>query len=227
MFVDRSQGGCQLARRLSTLGIAGDAVVLGLACSGVAVAYEVARELAAPLDVLVARRVFGPSVPRVALGAVTESGHVLLDPERVRRVGVGPDALREIVERELEEVEHWARRCRGGRARVAVHGRTVVIVDDGAAIGDRARLAVEAVRALGASRAVVAVPVVALAALDVLRRAADEVVYLDAPPAFIAVGYWYARFGLVSDVEVSMILERARRERHLWLAARTGTGPGP
>ncbi len=224
IFLDRSDAGRRLARQLVARDLGGDVVVLGLACAGVVVAYEVARELAAALDVLVVRRLYGPRVPRLAVGAVAEGGHVFIDPERVRQLGSDRDAVPEIVAREQRTVEHWALRCRSGSPRAPLEGRRVVIVDDGAAFGHRARAAIESARALGAGSVVVAVPVMASPALEELRRAADEVVYLDEPSVFISVGYWYARCGPVSDEEVSRILERARLERRGWIAAPPGRG---
>ena len=210
-FLDRRDAGRRLALRLAHHQ-SGSPIVLGLPCWGVVVGYEIARALGAPLDLVVARRIRGLRVPRAALGAVAEGGQVLVDGERVSAAGVTASDLKAIVAREQREVERWAARFRGCRPFPSVQGRDVIVVDDGATYGHRATVAVRVVRAHAPARVVVAVPVIAPAALIPLRREADDLVYLDAPPRFVAVNYWYARCGRSSDEEVEALLQSARHE---------------
>lgn len=209
-FTDRADAGRRLAERLRHLGGA-DVVVLGLPRGGVPVAFEVARALGAPLDVIVVRKLGVPSQPELAMGAVGE-GRVLVVNEAVAgRVGLGEAETAAIRRRAREEVERRARRLRGDRAPVSLAQRTAVVVDDGIATGSTARAACEIARAQGAARVVLAVPVGAPDSIARLRRVVDEVVCVQQPRWFTAVGEFYDDFGQVSDEEVARLLRRAGR----------------
>jgi len=208
-FEDRADAG----RRLAALLVADpppDPVVLGLPRGGVPVAAEVAWALAAPLDVLVVRKVGVPWQEEVAMGAVGEEGAAVRNPDVVRAAGVDEQTLRAAERRERAEVERRARLFRGGRAPEPLDGRTALIVDDGIATGATVRAACAIARARGAARVVVAVPVAAPTVLDELRSRpdpdADEVVCLEAPDGFMAVGMHYVDFRQTSDEEVVRIL---------------------
>jgi len=211
-FEDRADAG----RRLAALLVADpppDPVVLGLPRGGVPVAAEVARALAAPLDVLVVRKVGVPWHEEVAMGAVGEEGAAVRNPDVVRAAGVDEQTLRAAERRERAEVERRARLFRRGRAPEPLDGRTALIVDDGIATGATVRAACAIARARGAARVVVAVPVAAPTALEELRSGpdpdADEVVCLEAPDGFMAVGMHYVDFRQTSDEEVVRILTTA------------------
>ena len=211
-FEDRADAG----RRLAALLVADpppDPVVLGLPRGGVPVAAEVARALGAPLDVLVVRKVGVPWQPELAMGAVGEEGAAVRNPDVVRAAGVDEQTLRAAERRERAEVERRARLFRGGRAPEPLDGRTALIVDDGIATGATVRAACAIARARGAARVVVAVPVAAPTALEELRSGpdpdADEVVCLEAPDGFMAVGMHYVDFRQTSDEEVVRILTAA------------------
>jgi len=211
-FEDRADAG----RRLAALLVADpppDPVVLGLPRGGVPVAAEVARALGAPLDVLVVRKVGVPWQEEVAMGAVGEEGAAVRNPDVVRAAGVDEQTLRAAERRERAEVERRARLFRGGRAPEPLDGRTALIVDDGIATGATVRAACAIARARGAARVVVAVPVAAPTALEELRSGpdpdADEVVCLEAPDGFMAVGMHYVDFRQTSDEEVVRILTAA------------------
>lgn len=211
-FADRRTAGRQLAATLEHLR-GQDPVVLGLPRGGVPVAYEAARALAAPLDVVVVRKLGLPGQPELAMGAVGEGGVVVVN-ERVLALGrVERQELQDVCEREAAEVERRALRWRGTGRRERLTGRTAVLVDDGIATGATARAACQVVRALGAARIVVAVPVAAPAAAEELRADADEVVCLAVPERFGAVGAFYVDFGQTSEEEVARLLREVRGAR--------------
>ncbi|MDD7967910.1 phosphoribosyltransferase [Actinomycetospora lemnae] len=208
-FIDRRDAGMRLARRLGHLADE-DVVVLGTPCGGVPVAVPVAAVLGAPLDVVVTREIRVPARSRLVLGAAGEDGALALDDGLVRALGVGEDELAEAVRRERAAVDRFVRRYRGGRPAVPIGERTVVLVTDGIAVATPVRTAVAVLRARGARRVVLAVPVGAPAAVDVLAQDVDELVVLARPASFHDVAGSYVDFHRVDDAEVVAILrERA------------------
>jgi predicted phosphoribosyltransferase len=203
-FVNRIDAGRRLAERLRHLGPS-HPVVLGLPRGGVPVAREVAAALHAPLDVLVVRKLGAPVQPELALGAITTAGMVV-DWRLARQLGVSREEVEAIAAREREELASRERRYRGGRPAPAVEGRTVIVVDDGLATGATSEAAVRALRPRGPARIVLAVPVGSPSAVDRLSALADEVVCLDAPGWFMAVGEFYEDFSPTTDEEVEACL---------------------
>jgi predicted phosphoribosyltransferase/dienelactone hydrolase len=208
-FRDRADAGAQLAVALGRYRDA-QPIVLALPRGGVPVAYEIAREFGAPLDVIVVRKLGVPSQPELAMGAVGEDGALVVNDRVVRVAGVTRQELEAVENRERAEVERRARRFRGARAPLRLEGRTVIVVDDGIATGSTARAALDVARAHGAARVVLAVPVAPPESLDQLSHVADDVVALATPSSFFAVGQWYANFTQVPDEEVSRLLALAR-----------------
>ncbi|QEO15521.1 phosphoribosyltransferase [Agromyces intestinalis] len=205
-FRDRRDAGRRLGEAL--LGLApSHPIVLGLPRGGVPVADEVARALGAPLDVLVVRKLGVPWRPEVAMGAVGEGDAVVWNDDVVRSSGVDAADRRRVEHRERDEVEARVRRFREGRAAVDLTGRTAIVVDDGVATGATARVACRIARELGAARVVLAVPVGPPETIAGLREA-DEVVCLERPRSFMAVGMHYLDFGQTPDDEVVEILRR-------------------
>jgi putative phosphoribosyl transferase len=207
-FTDRADAGQHLARRLDYLR-GGDVVVLGLPRGGVPVAFEVARALGAPLDVIVVRKLGVPFQPELAMGAIGEGGVRVTNDDVIRRSGVTQAEFAAVEQRELADLRQQAERFRAGRAGVGVAGRTVIIVDDGIATGSTASAACQVARHQGASTVIMAAPVGAPESIGLLRAICDEVVCVDAPPFFSAVGTWYDDFSHVPDAEVTNLLERA------------------
>ncbi|CAJ64938.1 hypothetical protein; putative Esterase/lipase/thioesterase and PRT domains [Frankia alni ACN14a] len=204
--------GRQLGDRLAHLR-GQDVVVVGLPRGGVPVGYEVARALAAPLDVVLVRKIGVPFQPELAMGAIAEGGVRVVNEETRRLADVGPEAFAEVEAREAAELERRARRFRDGRPRIPLAGRTVVIVDDGIATGSTALAACQVVRAQGAQRVVLATPVAARDRVDWLRRQADEVICVQEPASFFGIGEFYADFDQTPDEEVTDLLRRAATRR--------------
>ncbi|MEU5908034.1 phosphoribosyltransferase family protein [Micromonospora sp. NPDC047527] len=199
-YRDRAEAGRVLADRLTALVGQPDVVVLGLVRGGMPVARVIAERLGAPLDVLVVRKLGMPWAREVAFGAVGPGGVQVLNDVVASRLS--SDDIADVNHRELAELERREQLYRGGRAPLDLTGRTAVIVDDGLATGATARAAVEVVRRLGARRVVVAVPVGAQEAYELLASEADQVVCAQRPPDFGAVSLYYDDFHEVSDDEV-------------------------
>lgn len=207
LFVDRIDAGRRLAERLGHLRDA-DPVVLGLPRGGVPVADQVAEALDAPLDVIVVRKLGVPFQPELGMGAIGEDGVRIVNPEVLRAARVTDDEIAAVERRERAELERRARRFRGDRPRVPLEGRTAIVVDDGIATGSTARAACQVARAHGAARVVLAVPVAPPGWTDRLGADADELVCLETPEQFWAIGQWYGDFTQTSDGEVVDCLER-------------------
>jgi predicted phosphoribosyltransferase len=212
VFIDRRDAGRQLASRLTGLA-GGDPLVIALPRGGVPVGFEVARRLGAPLDVLAVRKLGAPGNPELGVGAIAEHGSAVLDAITARRVGMTQEALDQTVEREMAELQRRVAHYRDGRAPADVRGRTVIVVDDGLATGLTDLAAVRALRAQGAKRIVVAVPVGPRQAVALLGAEADEVVCHTVPAELLGVGRWYRDFSPVSDQEVLDLLRAASTGR--------------
>ena len=208
MFADRADAGRRLAAKLEHLRDQ-PLVVLGLPRGGVPVALQVAQSLGAPLDVIVVRKLGVPFQPELGMGAVGEDGVRVINREVVRLAGVPENELAAIRAREQAQVDTRAARYRVRLARQPLHGRVAVVVDDGIATGATARAACQIARAHGAARVVLAVPVAPPGWEARFSGEADELVCVDTPPWFGAIGQFYADFSPVSDDEVIACLESA------------------
>ena len=213
-FENRQQAGRQIASALSDYK-GTDCLVLAIPRGGVVVAYEVALELELELDVVVPRKIGAPGQPELAIGAVASWGdhERILDDRSVRYLGVSEEYIEAEVHQQLDEVNRRLLVYRGTPDPPNVVGRTVVLVDDGVATGYTTRAAALALRKLGASKIVLAVPVAPLDALEAIQSYVDSVICLRTPAPFLAVGYWYRDFSQVSDAEVVALLREARRKR--------------
>jgi putative phosphoribosyl transferase len=210
-FADRRAAGAALGaavrERLAGSPAAGQgAVVLGLPRGGVPVAAEVASALGAPLDVFVVRKLGAPGQPELAMGAIATGGVRVLNEDLLRRLGASPEDVAAVAAREGEELRRRERAYRGDRDPLPLTGRCVVVVDDGLATGASVLAAVQAVRATGPGRVLVAVPVGAPEACRRVAAVADDVVCLRSPRAFGAVGAHYRDFTQTTDDEVRALL---------------------
>jgi putative phosphoribosyl transferase len=208
VFADRADAGRQLAAKLEHL--RGErVVVVGLPRGGVPVALQVARVLGAPLDVIIVRKLGVPFQPELAMGAVGEDGVRVINWEVVVVAGLSEEELAAVQARERAQVAARAARYRARRARLALDGQTAVVVDDGIATGSTARAACQVARAHGAARVVLAVPVAPPGWEAGFRGEADELVCVQTPEWFAAIGQFYADFSQVSEDEVIACLEQA------------------
>ncbi len=182
--------------------------MLGLPRGGVPVAFEVAQFLDAALDVLIVRKIGAPGQPEYALGAIASGGVLVLNDEVPELLLQSPEVELTLQE-ERQELQRRERSFRAGRDPLDLHGKTVILVDDGAATGSSMLAAVRAARQLGVKQVVVALPVAAAEAVQKLASEADRVVCLSTPASFSAVGEWYEDFPQTSDAEVSTLLKRA------------------
>lgn len=212
-FEDRRQAGRILARLLEPYRSHENLLVLALPRGGVAVGYEVAHALQAPLDVFVVRKLGYPGHEEYAMGAIASGGVLVMNPQPGMRVSA--DALNAAIAREQAELVRREQLYRDGHPAVTVRGRTVIVVDDGLATGSTMRAAVQAIRQQQPSQIVVAVPVGAQETCARLREEADDVVCAATPHPFRAVGLWYREFPQATDDEVRELLEEARREHTL------------
>lgn len=213
IFANRQEAGRLLAAELTRYADRDDAIVLGLPRGGVPVAAEVARALRLPLDVLVVRKLGAPGQEELAIGAIGEGGVRVLNEQLVRNLGLEARDIERIAATEERELRRRVSACRGRHEAVAVEDKTVLLVDDGVATGATMRAGLQALKAAGAARVIAASPVGAADSVAALEDDADEVVVLQTPEWFSAVGQWYEDFGQTTDDEVRGILAENRGTR--------------
>lgn len=218
LFLDRHDAGRRLAHALIHYKEASDTLILALPRGGVVVGYEISRELHLPLEVLVTRKLGAPGNPELAMGALSETGYRHLNPEVLLSFGVSSGQLEEEVQLQQQEIARRVERYRRGRPLPPMTGRSVILVDDGVATGATFYASVAALRTLNVRRLVAAIPVASTQVRSDLLSKVDEVVILETPMSFAAIGQFYLDFSQVTDEEVTACLERTR-------TAPPGTGP--
>ncbi len=207
LFRDRADAGRRLAARLEHLRGREGLIVLGLPRGGVVVAEQVARELAAPLDVLVVRKLGFPGHEELALGAVATGGAIVINDDVLAVAGLDEAELSRQAAARLAVVQEMEQRLRGDRPPLELAGRPVVLVDDGLATGATMRVAVLAARRAGTTEVVVAAPVASPEAVRSLEDLAEEVVCVEVPVHLRAVGLSYRDFSAVGEDEVERLLQ--------------------
>ncbi len=212
VFRDRRHGGRELAQVLAAYADRPDVIVLALPRGGVPVGFEVAEALRAPLDVFLVRKLGVPGHEEYAMGAIASGGVRVLNNDVVRSLRIRDADVEAVVRSEEHELERREHLYRDSRPPPDVHGRTVILVDDGLATGSSMLAAVKALRAQRPERIVVAVPTASAETCEQLRGHADEVVCASTPEPFRAVGLWYDDFSQTSDEEVRELLAQARRD---------------
>ncbi|WP_457605945.1 phosphoribosyltransferase [Nitratifractor sp.] len=215
MFLDRRDAGRRLGEALQRYRGEEGLIVLAIPRGGVEVGYEVAKALEADFDLIVCRKLPYPFNPESGFGAIAEDGTIYINPRA--QIPLSEEEILEIVRRQQEEIGRRIDVLRGGRPLPSLEGRTVILTDDGIAMGSTMHAAVEMCRHRGAGRVVVAVPVAGPYSVREFSRLADDVVVLESPPDFHAVAQVYAHWYDVSDEEVLEILER-------WRAWKEGRG---
>jgi putative phosphoribosyl transferase len=213
LFRNRIDAGRDLAVKLRAFAGRSDVVVLALPRGGVPVAFEVAQALHAPLDVFLVRKLGVPGHPELAMGAIASGGVRVLNEDVVRMLRIPDDLIDAVATDEQQELERRERAYRGDRPSPDLHGRTVILVDDGLATGSTMRAAVAALRQQGPARIVVAVPVGAAETCAEMQEVADEAICARTPDPFYAVGLWYSDFSQTTDAEVHDLLQMANEEK--------------
>jgi putative phosphoribosyl transferase len=205
-FSDRREAGRVLAERLRDYKDRPDVIVLALPRGGVPVAYEVAEELHALLDVFIVRKLGVPGHEELAMGAIASGGVRVLNGEVVAQLGLPPAAIDRVAQRELRELERRQREYRGDQPPPDVRGKTVILIDDGLATGSTMRAAAMALRRLNPAKLVIAVPAAAPETCEAFRDEVDEIICAITPDPFYAVGVWYEDFSQTTDEEVRELL---------------------
>jgi len=218
IFANRTEAGQELALRLKQYANRDDVIVLGVPRGGVPVAFEVATDLRAPLDVFVLRKLGVPGHEELAFGAIASGGVRIIDWDTVQGLGLTGLDIELVIGAEKQELERREHSYRGQRPPLDVRGLTVILVDDGIATGSSMRAAIYALRQMRPARIVIAVPVAPSSTCNRLRFEADELVCLHMPDPFFGVGRFYDDFSQVSDEEVNELLDKAskrgREARH-------------
>ncbi|MFO7974555.1 MAG: phosphoribosyltransferase [Candidatus Hydrogenedentota bacterium] len=212
-FKNREEAGHRLAKELSGYANRADVIVLALPRGGVPVAYVVAEDIAAPLDVFIVRKVGVPSQPELAMGAIASGGVRVRNARIINAVGLSNAQFDQEAEKERAELERRQGLYRGDRPAPNLANRAVILVDDGLATGASMRAAVLAVREAQPAEVVVAVGAAPPEACASLAKDADKVVSVLTPEPFGSVGAWFEEFGQTSDEEVKALLQKAWSRR--------------
>jgi len=213
MFLNRVDAGRKLAKKLDAYAGRRDVLVLGIPRGGVPVAFQVASQLEAPLDVFVVRKLGAPWQPELAFGAIATEGIRILDVQIVESLGISRMEIERIATRERQELDRRERVYRGGRPPLNVEGMTVILVDDGIATGASTRAAINALRKLKPARIVLAAPIAPASTCARLRREVDDLICVDTPETFYAIGEFYEDFSQVSDDQVTNLLQLNDQQR--------------
>ncbi|MGI9433292.1 MAG: phosphoribosyltransferase [Geminicoccaceae bacterium] len=214
IFTDRTDAGQQLALALQRFKAARP-VVLALPRGGVPVAYEVAKALDAPLDLVLVRKIGTPWQPELAIAAVVDGSRpeTVVNRDIVNKLNIPPSYIEERATAELEEVERRRQLYLADRPRIDIAGRTTIVIDDGIATGATMEAALHATRRAGPERLILAVPVAPPETIERLRAEVDEIVCLECPKLFGAIGLFYREFHQLSDDEVVNLLQRVKSEK--------------
>jgi putative phosphoribosyl transferase len=209
MFRDRSAAGIRLAERLRQYQDRNDALILALPRGGVVTGYELARALNLRLDVLIVRKIGYPGQPELALGAVSETGTVVLNQSIVSSGVLSKEFIPTEIEHQKQEIARRIAMYRSGKGLDNLEGKTVILVDDGVATGATIKAAIGTLKQENLAKLVVALPVGPPETIHSFKTMVDEVICLDTPLPFIAVGNHYQDFAQVSDEEVVDLLKKA------------------
>lgn len=213
IFRNRKEAGQRLASRLEKYANREDVIVLGVPRGGVPIAFEVAQALNLPLDIFVLRKLGVPGHEDLAFGAIGSGGVRVLNANMVEQLGISDLDIALVTRAEREELERREGVYRGNRSPLDVHGRTVILVDDGIATGSSLRAAIHALRPMKPAAIVIATPVAPPSTVRRLQHEVDELVCVEMPEPFYGVGQFYHDFSQVSDEEVNELLDHAFQQR--------------
>src|SRR5271169_5300889 len=199
MFKNRIDAGGRLSARLFQYKNRLDVIVMALPRGGVIIGNEIARTLNAPLDVLVVRKIRYPGQPELAMGAVAETGCVVLNKDLMAKWRITEELLKIEIEHQKEEIASQLVKYRAGKGFPRLDGMVVILVDDGVATGATVKAAISVLKEQNVGKLVLALPVGPPETIEVLRHMVDELICLETPLAFIAVSLYYLDFTQVSD----------------------------
>ncbi len=208
-FRDRTEAGRMLARRLRAYAGRSDVIVLGIPRGGVPVAFEVATELSAPLDVFVLRKLGVPGHEELAFGAVASGGARIVDREITEVLEISEPEIERVTANERNELMRRELAYRGGRPPLNLKGLTVIVVDDGIATGSSIRAGIQALRQLKPAKIVIGAPVAPQTTFNRLKSEVDDLVCVETPESFFAIGQFYEGFSQVTDREVVELLKKS------------------
>lgn len=205
-FKNREEAGKQLAKKLEAYKGKKEVLILGLARGGVVTAHQVSEILDLPLDVICPRKVSAPMNPEYAIGAVTESGEGVFNDREIAHLHISQEYLKRAIQEETEEARRRAKKFRKGKPPLNVKNKTAIVIDDGMATGLTMMAAVQSLKKLGAEKVIVAIPVAPMESVIKLKQIADEVICLETPLLFYAVGQFYEEFEQTTTEEVAKFL---------------------
>ena len=211
IFKDRQEAGRRLISKLQKYKSKAGVIVLGLPRGGVVVAFEIAQGLNLPLDLIVTRKIGAPDSPEFAIGAITEKGESVFDETTISIYGINQKYIDEEIKKEKKEAERRLKVYRGNRPLLNLQGKTAILVDDGVATGLTLRAAIRSVKTKNAKQIIVAVPVIAQDSLEKIKNEVDEIIYLDSPLYFSAVGSFYESFIQTEDEEVVELMNKIKK----------------
>jgi putative phosphoribosyl transferase len=211
-FRNRAEAGKLLANKLTQYANRSDVLVLGIPHGGVAVAFEVATALNAPLDICLVRKLGVPEHPELAMGAIAAGGFEVLNEELLDWMRISGHTIAEVADLELQELEHHDRIYRGDRSPLDIRDRIVILVDDGLSTGAMMRAAIGVLKPQQPQRIIIAVPVAPLDTCDRLRTEVDDVVCLMTPVQFCGIGLWYEDFAPIADDRVCELLDTVAQQ---------------
>lgn len=209
-FRNRTEAGKLLAGQLTDYANRSDVLVLGLPRGGVPVAYEVAKELNAPLDVCLVRKLGVPGHKELAMGAITAGGVRVINENVIDWLRISPETINEVAAMEIRELDRRSHIYRGNRPLPKVKNHTIILVDDGIATGATIRAAISTLKKQKPRKLVVAVPVAGVSTCEELEAEVDEVVCILKPEDLYAIGLWYEDFQQTTDAEVCELLTRQK-----------------
>ncbi len=185
---------------------------MALPRGGVPVAYEIARVLHVPLDVITVHKMGIPGNSELAMGTIASGGIRIINHDIVRLLNITQFAIDTVAAEEQQKIEHRERIYRNGWPAHEIYERTVIVVDDGIATGATMRAAVMALRQRSPARIIVTAPTISQDSHKLLSEQADEIVSLSTPTPYISVGRWYEDFTETSDEDVSSLLIQATKD---------------
>jgi putative phosphoribosyl transferase len=210
IFKDRSEAGQKLAEKLKIYQDKKDTIILALPRGGVVVAYQIAQRLNLPLDLVVPRKIGAPDNEEYAIGAITETGEGIFNEEIIKALGISQAYLKQKVAAEKKEAQRRLLTYRQGNKPLDLKNKTVILVDDGIATGLTMQAAIKSLKKQKIKKIIVASPITAIDSLQTIQKNVDQVIYLDAPPDFAAVGQFYQIFDQTTDQQVIDLMQKSR-----------------